>query len=465
MWDNLMKVFFVDVNYPDVADYIHGRAITRNRRKIPLDLAYPASILEQNGFSVDIIEANINKYSTKKVRELIGDERPDITFVNTSPLDRWQCPYLDITPAINTIEAIKSGGTKTAVIGPHGTISPGWLFEKSDAVDFVVRGEPEYTCLELVKNVDNPENIEGLSYRERGNIKNNVNREPIKDLDSLPYPAYHLLDLKKYERGLMLTSRGCPYRCIFCFKEMYYGNRYRTRSPENVIGEIEYLLGEGLTRIYFQDLEFTVDNKRAEKICDMILEKGLNFRWACSARVDNVTEDLLKKMKKAGCAWINFGVESGSQKVLDISRKKIKKEDTKRIVKASKKLGLIRSHFSLFGLPGEDMETINEHLDFMIELGLPYGANLPIPYPGTELNVMGQKEAGKEIGWDNCKEYAGRIGTDVLDKLGEDNVLEISKLYFKKRYGRFYFLNPIFYITRGSTIWKYITKKTPLFKT
>lgn len=455
-----MKILFINPNYPNIVDSLNKRILTTNRRHVPLDLLYPATVIKNEGYDVKIVDANINHYPFGKLREILQIEKPDFTFINTSPLDRWQCPYLNISPSIKVAELAKSLNSKVAMIGPHGTITPDWLFNKNKAIDFIIRGEPDLICLDLIRNIKNLRKVRGISYKLDDKIKHNEDAQPIKNLDSLPIPNYSILPIKKYQVGMMVTSRGCPYNCTFCLKKMYYGSLYRTRSPENVIKEIKSLLSYGINHIYFFDMEFTADNDRVNKICDLIIKENLNFKWACSGRLGSVSEELLTKLKKAGCYKIDYGIESGSQKILDQSNKRLNLAQMEKMLRFSKKLGIINEHFALFALPGETLETINEHLDFIIKLDLSYhsyGGNLPIPYPGTILNSIGQKQFNKEITWDNCILYSGRIGTDILQKL-KDPVMDVSKIYLKRKYGRYYFLNPKFYIKSYYLFFRYLLR-------
>nr|WP_287584754.1 radical SAM protein [Candidatus Borrarchaeum sp.] len=452
-----MKCLFINPCFP--RPFVNESAGLTNRFRQPLDLAYPAAVLEKEGYDVNIIDANVLRLNLSQMKKIILNKKPEVVVITTSPIDRWQCPYLDISAAINTVNLIKNSVSSVKVIltGPHGTVTPEWLFKQSNNIDFVIRGEPEITILELMNNLEKKDKfttVNGLSYRHNDVINHYRDRSLIENLDELPFPAYHLLPMNKYEEGIfknlkpvsiVLTSRGCPYKCVFCLKCMY-GDKYRNRSPQNVINELELLVKEFQVKaIYFQDLEFVFDTNRTKEICESINDKKLKFKWACSARVDRIDGKLLKIMKKAGCVQINYGVESGSQKILNFSKKGINIKKIKETFKMTKENGIKPEAFLLIPLPGEKISTIKESIKFSIETDLLIGGNPPIPYPGTKLFELACEEAGRTLNWSELEIVAGTVGTDLIKNLGKNYKAIIAKTYLVEKYGRYYLFNPKFY--------------------
>ncbi|MEM3150517.1 MAG: radical SAM protein [Candidatus Nezhaarchaeales archaeon] len=225
--------------------------------------------------------------------------------------------------------------------GPHPTFADEDVLKSVPEVDVVVRGEGELTALELVQRFAEGEALEGvkgITYRGREGIVRNEDRELIEDLDSLPFPAYHLLPVQNYRSFgakeptfTVLTSRGCPFNCKFCVAWKMNRRRYRVRSVKNVVEELEYLVHRFKARfLSFVDDLFTISKERVKALCRAIRERSLSLVWGCETRVDMVDRETLLEMRKAGCYWIYFGLESASQSILNSMRKGIRVEQIKR---------------------------------------------------------------------------------------------------------------------------------------
>jgi radical SAM superfamily enzyme YgiQ (UPF0313 family) len=243
--------------------------------------------------------------------------------------------------------------------------------------------------------------VKGIAFRDGERIVSTPLRPRIENLDDLPYPAHDLLEpsVEEYigNYGVrnfpMITTRGCPFGCIYCSTMAFHGRKYRTRSIPNVLDELEYLIERyKVNNISFVDDNFTMQNDRVFKLCEEIRNRKLSIEWGCSARVDQVSESLLKTMKETGCRDIFFGIESASQRVLDLVNKRFTVNQAKEAVKKAEQLG-IRTHCSfIIGLPGESARSLNEMMSFIDETR-PSGRVLPNVLeilPGTEL--MGKKE-------------------------------------------------------------------------
>ena len=432
-------------------------SLGNSRENQPLDLALIAAVLEKESWQVKIIDGNLLQLSEEQIVEEISHHKPKIVIINTASLDRWECPLPTIEAPKLLATAIKKAFPKTMIIaiGPHGTTSPEWLLQQCVAFDLLIRGEPELTIRQIARNFPlnskKRRTILGISFAENGQIIHNPPRSYLENLDLLPLPAYHLLPMKLYGPlgdhfngprfvgetnpfSIMLTSRGCPGQCIFCFKKMYQDKKtFRSRSPKNVADEIELLVKKHHVRaIYFQDLSFCIDQKRVVEICREIGQRGLKFSWGCEARFDTIGPEMLAAMKKAGCAFINFGLESGSEKIIYLCLKNIPIKVAEKTIADCRRAKISVGCFKILSLPGETRETFIETLQFMVKnqisIPYPFPIVLPLPYPGTELQRQGERELKTTITWENAPDFAGRVGTDFLEKVG---YWEIQKLAYE----------------------------------
>jgi radical SAM superfamily enzyme YgiQ (UPF0313 family) len=229
-----------------------------------------------------------------------------------------------------------------------------------------------------------------------------------------------------------------------------WGDIYRYRSVNNVIQEIKWL--EEIYKIkavYFQDLEFALNYERTKNLCEQMLKEKIRIKWACSARLDSVNKDILKLMKEARCIRINFGLESGSQEILSKAKKGYKLENVKDILVWCQKIKLKFGLSMMLCLPGENKETIMETVTFFKnnDLFLSTG-NFPIPYPGTSLYKQAKTQLNKDLSWEMIGTYAGKIGTNLLNEMKESELIKlVRKLFLVKKFGIFFPVNPLFWLT------------------
>jgi len=357
----------------------------------PISLATIGAVLEREGNEVKIIDCPAEGINLEKLQSILKSFLPHMVI--------WS----GATPSIHSdlmlatfIKRIDSS-VSTAIFGTHVTALAQRCMEATPSLDFIIRNEPEETILWLVRNHDRRkyEDIEGLTYRARdGNIVHNPPRPFIENLDALPWPAWHLLDLNCYRlplRGnkfLMISPfRGCSYGCIFCTSHTYYGKKLRSRSTEGILEEIEYDVEKfGIKDFFFWADTFTLNKKYVEEICLGIIRRRLRISWACNSRTDTVEASLLKLMADAGCWMISYGIESGSQKILDMAKKAVKAEKAVEAVQEAKRVGMkVVGHFIL-GLPGEDRQTVEETLHLVNRLDLDFAQfYCATPFPGSEL--------------------------------------------------------------------------------
>lgn len=387
-----MKVLLLDVpfgleeiggenkNFADVLNVIPA-----------LGLAYLAAVAEQEGHEVQILDCArglgwepIAEAGRKFGPQVVGINATTPTFGNATKAARL---LRDIVP-----DAVLVLG------GPHATAMPEQA-AKAGAFDFLVLGEGEKTFIELLRHVSGsgpaePENIEGLAFQRGNGVTVTPPRARIQDLDSIPFPARHLLPpLKVYSptpasyRKLplthIMTSRGCPFSCNFCDCSVF-GHRYRARSAENVIGEVEQVVTKhGAREVRFFDDTFTINRKRLQAICDGV--KQYKIPWTCLTRVTEVDLDMLKMMRDAGCWQVLYGLESGDDNVLESLNKKTTVEQNRNAVLWARKAGLrVRCDF-IVGTPSETPETLEKTLAFAKSLPIDFAHfNKFVPFPGTE---------------------------------------------------------------------------------
>ncbi len=387
---------------------------------IPLGLAYLASFIERDNHKVRIIDSPTLRYKIQDVKAEIKKFSPHlvgITATTSGIYDAYE--VAKITKEVNP-------GIKVVIGGPHVTFTAKETLTECPFIDVVVRGEGEETFRELVNFFESSsegplslEGIKGITFRRDNKIIQTDTHPLIKDLDNIPFPAYHLLPMDKYtlegkKFATIMTSRGCPFSCIFCSSSQLFGKTWRARSPENVIEEIKLLKNKyGVKEIEFLDDTFTLNKKRAEKICELLIKEKLNISWSCSSRVDTIDESLIEKLKGAGCHTIYVGVESGSQKILNIIGKGITLSQIEKTINLIKKVNLNTIGSFIIGIPGETVKTIKKTIDFAKKLNPSFVQfSICTPYPGTKLF-----EIAKEKGWLLTKDWSKYTILDQVMKI------------------------------------------------
>lgn len=403
----------------------------------PLNLLYMGACLEREGHEVVFLDGSFLSHDT--ILRRINDVQPSLVGVYSNAF-LW--PRAKKTAS--DIKALNEN-VHVTVGGPY-PIAAGEKCLVESAFDSTVVCEGERTIVEIAARVERGVNLEGVKgtiYRRGGQVAVNPQAPPIEDLDSLPFPARHLLENPylylpppgNYRRkpvAVMMTSRGCDARCIYCFQ--YGERRIRYRSVENVLEEIELVLEQDYREIRFLDDTFCGDYERAMRIAKEIKKRGLDLTWYVSARVNQVDESLLRAFKEAGCWAILYGAESGVQKNLNTLKKSITLEQTRSAVKAAKKAGLKVCLPFIFGIPGETYEEGLKTIDFALELD-PDIANFHTltPFPGTEL-------------YENIEKYGSMSGdlenftfegtAFVPFTMTKEEIERLRSIAFKKFYSR-----------------------------
>jgi radical SAM superfamily enzyme YgiQ (UPF0313 family) len=355
----------------------------------PLGLGYLAAVLEKNRYEVDVIDCQALKLSYEEFKSEISKRQPSIVGITSTTLT--------YKSALRIAKIAKEvcPNCITLLGGSHVTFWDDEALQECQYLDIVVRKEGENTLLELVKRIEankSYSDVLGTTCRKDGKIVKNPDRAYIENLDDLPFPAHHLWPLKRLQKQgkvifPVMTSRGCVYWCDFCTAVRMFGRKYRMRSPKNVVDEIEFLHKiYGAKQFTFYDDTFTVDQERAAEICIEIKNRKLKIEWDCETRADMVTKELLRIMKEAGCIAVWFGVESGSQPVLDAMKKGISPAQTMRAFKWAKEVGLMTVAGVILGFPGETKESVWETIKFVERISPnDVGYYIATPYPGTPL--------------------------------------------------------------------------------
>lgn len=406
-----------------------------------------AAFLENKGKKVGFLDANAMQMPQHEVIEIVRKTNPKVVGITVNIFSFLQ--------AIRYTENIKNIANDITVVwgGPHPTIASDLCFKKSK-VDFIVIGEGEltlYESLEQVLSKKGLEDVKGIVYRqEDGNIKMNSPRERIKNLDGLPMPAYHLLPDLKYYRAFVrkgphmgiITSRGCPYQCIFCSNAVFK-NAITMRSPENILEEIDFLVNRyHIRQIDILDDNFTMDKRRIDKFCDLLLSRNYKIciNLQSGIRADRIDDILMKKLRKAGVFKVGFGVETGNKTVLAGVKKRLDLDKVLEASRLARKHGMFVVGFFMIGLPGDNEQTLNETIDFAIKMN-PHIANftMTIPFYGTELYKKIEQDGrfivdtkdGISSGFYAAKSYF------ELGNLTPELMIKFYKLAYQKFYFRF----------------------------
>lgn len=445
-----MKILVI--NEPFVKDFCRTQrwaARTRGRvLRAPDWLAYATAVLEEAGHEVKLIDMVADGRDKEDLREIARKEKPDFAVLDsTTP-----SIYSDIGCAGIVKE---ESAAKVIMVGPHVSAVPEEsLLLAKGAVDAVCIGEYDLTVKEAIEGFDRLSQIKGIAYYENGRIFRNEPRPLIEDLDGLPFPAWHHLDLMKYFDGGKLypyidiiSGRGCPNRCTFClWPQVMHGTRYRLRSPRNVIEEIKHDIslcprvvkgGE----FFFEDDTFTVDRDRAVEICEEIMKNDLKITFSVNARVDTADLELFRTMKRAGCRELLVGFESGSQEMLDRMNKHLALDQSRKFMDYARAAKLEVHGCFVIGLPGETEESAKKTIGLALSLGLTTAQfSGAVPFPGTAFFDQCKREgwikAGKWSDWLAEGEQSGVVEYENFSREDINRYIDegLKKFYFRPAY-------------------------------
>jgi anaerobic magnesium-protoporphyrin IX monomethyl ester cyclase len=426
----------------------------------PMDLASMAASLEKENVVCKIIDCPMEKVGWEKLSGDIKTFKPDMLVISTTT----STVEKDLL-ACNLVKEIDNN-----II----TVAKGTIFLQGDEhiinyfnnLDIAIGGEPNDVLEELAKGFNLSE-IKGITYKKNGMINRNALR-PFKDsIDELPFPARHLIKNEIYARmdngrpqATIETGRGCHGQCIYCLTGQVSGYKLRQRTSDNIIAEIKECISKyKIKDFHFRSDTFTANKYGVMELCRMITDEKLNINWVCTSRVDSIDEEMICCMKKAGCWGISFGVESGSQKMLDLMKKGITVEQIKEAFRLCNKYSIDSFAYFLIGLPWETEETVNESIALAIEID-PSIAEFFIvyPFPGTEFYEIAVREGLiREKGFKREGAYSlPSIDTLFLKK---ERLLELRKKALRKFYLRpGYMLKLLCRIRSGNELLHYFSK-------
>jgi radical SAM superfamily enzyme YgiQ (UPF0313 family) len=392
-----MKVLFIHPPWPGPGFGLRSQNRWPRKRgdksnRYPILLCYTATILQNKGYDVKYMDSVYQDFSYKKTLNEIEKINPYIIFIETAtPTFNYDVKFVDM---------IKDRFSKIKVIvtGSHVTYDPVGSMEKSK-IDVIVKGEQDYTTLNVINSIrDNKslKDVKGICYRKGEEIINNQTAPLIEDLDELPFPDRNLIPHQWYIEGhakytpftFVMTARGCPHQCSYClWPHVYYDHKLRMRKPEKVCDELEWLIKKyGIKEVFFDDATFNVTEQRAIDISKAIIERGIKITWSCSARVDRVTKEMLKWMKKSGCKLICYGGESASQETLKRTKKGTTIEQTRNAIRLTKKAGIIAHINFMIGFPWENRAEMEKTIKLAIDTDADTAQfSLVFPHPGSRM--------------------------------------------------------------------------------
>ena len=414
----------------------------------PLGLSYLSSSAKGKGFDVGILDAFALGMQWSELREEVKKISPDILGIG------GMSPVIDTS--FMAAKLLKGDVSHIVMGGPHLTAFREKVFKECPEIDIGIFGEGEETFCELLSCMENGKsfsNVKGIISRQG----TSEGRELIENVDSIPFPDRSSLPNERYRYPFawdgavttMFTSRGCPYKCVFCDKSVF-GSSWRGRSPENIILEIEEVIKNfGTKNMIFYDDLFTLKKERVLKICQMIMERKLDIRWKCEGRVDRIDREMLSVMKEAGCRVIAFGVESGNQKGLDYLKKNLDLSKVKNAFQMAREEGIETIAYFILGIPNENYEDEKKTVDFAVEVNPTYAQFSTLsPYYGTWIY-----EEAKRRGW--YKETSAKNPLDkdlkrpvVLSELWtEERLQEIIRYAYRK-----FFFRPSYVLDRIKSV-------------
>ena len=408
----------------------------------PLGLLYLASVSRTERFGVAIVEASNKLSYDDSVNEILGNH-PDYVAITATTVSIFNAARL-----AKMIKE-KTGDIIIIIGGPHLSAAPEETMKKFPEFDFGVIGEGEETLIELLRKIDSNgklSSIPGIIFREGGRIIITSERPLITDLDKLPFPSWDILPnfprgyypvVSKFRRlpaAYILTSRGCPYKCIFCDSSVFK-NKCRFFSPKYISEMIKLLYHRyGVREISFEDDTLFLSKERLVNICEFLLRENFSLSWSCNGRVDLVSLDILKLMKRAGCWQIGFGIESGIQDILDFSKKGLSLKQIESAIELTHKAGISSKGFFILGFPNETKRTMRQTIDFAKRIKLnDITVSFMTPFPGSEIHKF-----AKDLGEfnDDWKKMNMLNVVFIPHGLQKEDLEKYLKLFLKEFYFR-----------------------------
>lgn len=425
----------------------------------PLGLMYLGASVERAGHQCRIVDMESMQVGPDRLLEIIAEYQPDLIGITaTTPVYANACDLAVFLKEKRPELPLVLGGVHATIVGRQA-------MEECQAFDYEVVGEGENTLVELMEALADgagPAGIRGVIHREKGLIVENPPRPLESDLDSLPSPARHLLDPDLFKHHLpgrgeiryasLFTSRGCPFKCIFCSQHTMYGRRMRWHGLDRVMDELEYIVKEqGIDHVIIMDETLTLNHRRTMEFCQAIHDRGLKFTWEGWTRANTVDEELLRTMKAAGLVRLSFGIESGDPEILKVIKKEVTLDDLRQAYRIAGKVGIEMRGSAMLGHPHETKATAWRTIRFcrsIRELKQLF-LNIACPYPGTELyEYAANGRGGMRLLTNDYSRYK-RYGDPVI----EVNDLSAKDLMRLQTVGLLYF-----YLT-PSRIWYNMVKR------
>lgn len=410
----------------------------------PLGIMYVAAYAEKyTDHTIEILDVLAEELDNNEVEEEVRKRKPDVVGITAMTFT-----LIDVIKIAKIIKKVDDD-IKIVLGGPHVHIYPNETINIPE-IDFLVLGEGEITFTELIQNIDNYDilkNVKGVVFKNDGEIINTGQRDFIENLDSIPFPARHLTKVGLYNSLLarrstvttMMTTRGCPYKCIFCDRP-HLGKVFRARTAENVVREMEECVEMGINEFILYDDTFTIDRQRVLDICKLIKDKGLDIGWDIRARVNTVDKEMLIKLKTAGCERIHYGIESANPDILKLLNKGITISQVEKAFEMTKKAGIETLAYFMIGSPTETREQILNTINFAKRLKPDYvHFSITTPFPATQLYYMGMEQGVFEE--DYWKEFAINPLEDFIPQpwdavLSREELMELLEYAYTSFYVR-----------------------------
>jgi anaerobic magnesium-protoporphyrin IX monomethyl ester cyclase len=410
----------------------------------PLGIMYIAAYAEKyTDHTIEILDVLAEELDYKRVEEEVRKRKPDVVGITSMTFT-----LIDVIKIAKMIKKVNHE-IKIVLGGPHVYIYQNETIDIPE-IDFLVLGEGEITFTELIQKIDNYndlKNIKGLVFKHEGKIINTGQRDFIEDLDSIPFPARHLTKIELYKSLLakrsnvttMMTTRGCPYKCIFCDRP-HLGKVFRARSAENVVREMEECTKMGINEFILYDDTFTINRQRVLDICKLIEDKGLDIGWDIRARVNTVDKEMLIKLKHAGCERIHYGVESANPEILKLLNKGITISQVEKAFEMTKEAGIETLAYFMIGSPTETRDKILNTINFAKQLKPDYvHFSITTPFPATQLYYMGMEQGVFEK--DYWKEFAINPSGEFIPQpwdavLSREELVDLLEYAYKSFYIR-----------------------------
>lgn len=438
------EVLLINPNY---MEELYGRRVMSVHP--PLGLAYLASYLKRHKISAEIVDANAHNLSKEEIiKKVISSGSKIIGIGTTSAIAEM---------AFELCEKIKEKDSSKIIVfgGIHISCLTEESLRKCTAIDYAVIGEGEeifHKLILAIKNKKSVKKIKGIAFIEKNKFVKTSAEELIMDLDGLPFPEKESLPDHLYQPGSefdigikgekyweIITSRGCPNKCTYCSSSHFWKN-IRMRSVENIFQEIKQLSEKGVRYLSFLDDTFTISEKRVVELCEKI--KPLKLKWDCYARVNNLSEKMVKSMKNAGCLGMRIGFESGSNEMLQKIKKNTTIEQARKAMKIIRKYDLKTFGFFMIGLPQDNQKTIKKTIEFAIELEPTFASfAIATPFPGTEMfqEYLDKNWMPENVNLHNLDLHSSELTR--TDELSSEEILQ----YYKKANRKFY-IRPRYWI-------------------